>query len=63
MDFERAKEIVNSPDNIQVLHKDKSIWITNLNASTKTAEIATGPQFQERMTVPVSELEEVHKKH
>jgi len=63
MDLQRAKEIVNSPDNVQVLYKDKAIWITGLNEAAQTAEVATGPQFKEKMTVPISELEETHKKH
>ncbi|MFZ5946284.1 MAG: H-type small acid-soluble spore protein [Bacillota bacterium] len=63
MDFQRAKEIVKSPNNIQVLHKDKAIWITNLDEKSQTAEVTAGPQFEEKMTVAVNELEEVHSKH
>ena len=63
MDIQRAKEIVNSSDSIQVLYKDKSIWITGIDEAAQTAEVATGPQFKEKMTVPINQLEEIHKKH
>ncbi|MFZ7104821.1 MAG: small, acid-soluble spore protein, H family [Peptococcaceae bacterium] len=63
MDFQRAQEILNSPENIQVLHKDKSIWITDLNEREKTAEVAAGPQFKTKMTVSLADLEEIHNKH
>lgn len=60
MDIQRAKEIVNSSNNIQVLYKDKSIWIEGLNEMDQTAAVTTGPQFEKRMTVPINQLEEVH---
>lgn len=63
MDFQRAQEIVNSPNHIQVLHQDKSVWIKSLNSQAQTAEVTSGPQFEDKMTVPVNELEEVHNKH
>jgi len=63
MEYQRAVEIVKSPDYIQVLHKDKSVWIKHLNPSLKTAEVTSGPQFEDKMTVPINELEEVHNKH
>lgn len=63
MKMARAKEIVNSPDSIPVLYEDKSIWITSLNEGEETADITTGCQFEERITVPVNKLEEVHNKH
>ncbi|KJS81671.1 MAG: hypothetical protein JM58_16500 [Peptococcaceae bacterium BICA1-8] len=63
MDIQRAKEIIDSSDSIQVLYKDKAIWITGINETEKTAEVATGPQFKEKMTVPINQLEEIHNKH
>lgn len=63
MDLQRAKEIINSPDNIQVLYQDKSIWIESLNEEEQTAMVTTDAQFKEKMTVPIGQLEEIHKKH
>jgi len=63
MDFHRAKEIVKSADHIQVLYKDKQIWIEGLNEADETADVTTGSQFEKRMTVPINQLVEVHNKH
>ena len=60
MDFQRAQQIINSPETIQVIYKDKSVWLENLDQSTNTALVSTGDEFKKQMTVKINELEEAH---
>lgn len=53
LDFKRAKEIVDSPSIIEVLHDETPIWIRGLNSEKETAEVKEKGEVKE---VKVSEL-------
>lgn len=55
MNFERAQEIFNSPNNISVLYNKESIWIENLNPTKSTALINTDAG---KVNVPIEALME-----
>ena len=59
MDFQRAREIVESPENIRVIHNGTPVWIEGLSAEKQSATIK--PLFGQWGTtrVPVTDLEEV----
>lgn len=56
MNFERAKEIFQSPNTIEVLYQGNPIWIEELDEESQTARIHTNDD--QRMTVPVQQLRE-----
>jgi small acid-soluble spore protein H (minor) len=56
MNFERAKEIFQSPKTIEVLYQGNPIWIEELDEESQTAHIHTNDD--QRMTVPVEQLRE-----
>jgi len=58
MDFQRAREIYNSEENIRVFHNGTPVWIEELNEENNSATIK--PLYGQWGTnqVPVSELEE-----
>ena len=58
MDIERAKQLLNSPNNIQVFYKDKPIWIESVNEGNKTAAVTVIAQSEEPMNIPVNQLKE-----
>jgi small acid-soluble spore protein H (minor) len=58
MDFERAKEIYNSPDTIEVLYNGSSVWIESLDPRNKTARVISNGIQGKEATVPVNDLEE-----
>lgn len=53
MDFERAREIINSESEITVLHRNQPVWIEDLNPGSMTASVTAG---QTTYTVPLQEL-------
>lgn len=58
MQYQRAEEILNSPENIEVLYNKEQIWIHNLNPGNKTAKISFLDSPEEKKQVPVNELKE-----
>ncbi|WP_066636672.1 H-type small acid-soluble spore protein [Desulfolucanica intricata] len=58
MNFERAQEIFNSPENIRVLHNGSPVWIERLNADNNTALVRMETSPGQKMSLPVSELTE-----
>lgn len=59
MDFNRAQEIVNSPNHIEVLHQGKSVWITELDSKRQMATVQEEGQVAEGVKeVPVNQLVE-----
>ncbi|CEP66268.1 Small acid-soluble spore protein, SspH [Moorella glycerini] len=59
MRYERAQEILASPETIKVLYEGKPIWIESLNPSTQTAYITSDALPEKEKEVPVSELYEL----
>lgn len=59
MNFERAQQIFNSPETIEVLHNGNQVWIERLNTAHQTAYISMQTPSEQKLTVPVSELKEV----
>ena len=57
MDFERAQQIINSDQAIEVMHMDKQIWIESLDPQKRTASVSADG---ETYNVPVKELIEAH---
>lgn len=57
MILERAREILNSPNNIEVLYNKDSIWIESIDENQKIASIKNLENNQ-IMEVPVSKLSE-----
>lgn len=59
MDFQRAKEIIQSEDTIKVLYHGSPIWITGLDPSNQTANVRVLNSPEQIISqVPVRELEE-----
>ncbi|SET63560.1 small acid-soluble spore protein H (minor) [Natronincola peptidivorans] len=57
MNFNRAQEIVNSPNHIEVLHQGKPVWITGLDSQRNVAEVQEEAQaVGNKKEVPLKEL-------
>ncbi|SNS42023.1 small acid-soluble spore protein H (minor) [Anaerovirgula multivorans] len=57
MDFNRAQEIVNSPNHIEILHQGKSVWITGLDAQRQVAKVQDEEHVAEGIKeVPIQQL-------
>ncbi len=57
MQFDRAKEILNSSDNINVTYHNSPVWIESLQGDDSSAFV-TLIGTERSMTVPVTELAE-----
>jgi len=57
MDFNRAREIFNSPENIEVLLDGTPVWIENLDPGRESARVRP-MNGKESREVPVAELVE-----
>lgn len=58
MQYDRAKEIINSPKTFHVLYNGTPVWIENLNNNNQTADVII-KNTSERINVPVNKLEEI----
>jgi len=56
MNYEQAKEIINSPDFIEVLYNGNSVWIEGLNPDRQTAVISSDTFPDGNKTVPLEQL-------
>lgn len=63
MEFNRAQEIINSSEKIEVHHQGEAVWLVDLDNQTNTARVSQGPQFNAEKEVPISELREVGLMH
>ncbi len=59
MKFERAQEILATPDMIEVLYQGTPIWIEKLNPGNQSAFISGDSLPGRTKTVPVSQLVEI----
>jgi len=53
LDFQRAQQILRSEKTIEVLHRNKPVWIESLNSDNRMASVAANG---ETYSVPVQEL-------
>lgn len=60
MEIERLEEIINSPENIQVLYKSHPIWIDGLDTGEQLAKIKI-IESKEKKYVPVEDLVDTGK--
>lgn len=58
VELKRAKQILSSPADIDVIYNGTSIWIDDINENDQTATVHLRGPLEERTTVPVAELEE-----
>lgn len=58
MRFQRAQEILASPDIIEVLYHGTPVWIETVNQEEETARIKADALPEKEKTVSVNELQE-----
>ena len=58
MKYERAQEIVASPEVFEVSYNDVSVWIDKVHDDKKTATVHLRRSLEERSEVDISELKE-----
>lgn len=58
MNVNRAKQILESSQDIEVQHNGMSIWIQNVNPEEGTARVYNRQNPENEMTVNVQELQE-----
>jgi len=56
MDINRAREIINSKDEITVTYNGRSIWINSINPSADQAFVKTLDGTNEHYNVPIADL-------
>jgi small acid-soluble spore protein H (minor) len=58
MDIERANEILASPYKIKVTYRGEPVWIDEVDATTRTAQVQSETDPGDIRTVPVHDLKE-----
>jgi len=58
LDINRAKEIINSKDDIEVTYKGKSVWINSVNPTMGNAFVVSRDGNNEHHEVSVKDLKE-----
>jgi small acid-soluble spore protein H (minor) len=58
MQYDRAKEIVAAPGEIEVSYNGVSVWIDKLHDDGKTATVHLRRSLEERSEVAIGELKE-----
>ena len=58
MDYKRAKEIVSSPNMVDVTHNNAAIYMEKVDDSTQTCTIHYFNKPDQKSTVPLSSLVE-----
>lgn len=58
MNFNRAKEILDSPETITVVYNGSPIWIEDLDPKKQTALVSSETLTNGMITVPVENLQE-----
>jgi small acid-soluble spore protein H (minor) len=58
VDVKRVKQILSSPEEIDVRYHGVSVWIESCDEEGRTATVHTRGRDNDRRTVPVAELEE-----
>lgn len=60
MDIERVKEIMNSPENIEVLYNHHSVWIDGIDDKAKRVKVRI-LDLKENVYVPLDDLVDTGK--
>lgn len=60
MNVARAKEILESPEEIIVHYQGEPVWIQHVDEQQGTARIYTRDNPEQEQTVSVNELREIH---
>ncbi|OYD09810.1 H-type small acid-soluble spore protein [Paludifilum halophilum] len=58
MDILRAKQILESPNKVDVRYEGVPIWIQNVDEEGETARVYTSANPDDEKVVPVRQLEE-----
>lgn len=58
MDVFRAKQIIESPEEIEVLYEGVPVWIQSVDREAETARVYTADEPDREREVPVRLLEE-----
>lgn len=58
MQYERAQQIVASPDEFEVSYNGVSVWIDKIHDDGKTATVHLRRSLEERSEVDIGELKE-----
>lgn len=58
MQYDRAKQIVASPDEFEVSYNGVSVWIDKIHDDGKTATVHLRRSLEERSEVAIDELKE-----
>ena len=58
MNFDRAQQIINSSENIDVTYNGREVWIDNLNPSNNTAQVKLPVNSNNVIEVPLDKLNE-----
>ncbi|MFC4409110.1 small, acid-soluble spore protein, H family [Chungangia koreensis] len=58
MQYDRAKQIVASPDEFEVSYNGVSVWIDKIHDDGKTATVHLRKSLEERSEVAIGELKE-----
>ena len=61
MEVQRAKQIVNSPAEIEVTYNGVSVWIDKIHDDNKLATVHLRRSLEQRSEVDISELKEEHR--
>ncbi|RXT13517.1 H-type small acid-soluble spore protein [Ammoniphilus sp. CFH 90114] len=59
MDLNRAQEIVEAKEKIDVQVDGTSVWIEGIDAQSRTARVHTEGEPQDKRTVSIEDLEEI----
>lgn len=60
MNVGRAKQIIESPEEIIVHYQGEPVWIQHVDEKQETAQVYTRENPDEELTVSVAELKEIH---
>jgi small acid-soluble spore protein H (minor) len=59
MNTQRAKAIIESPNEIEVHYKGVPVWIQNVDETGSTARVYKANNPDDELVIPVDQLEEV----
>jgi small acid-soluble spore protein H (minor) len=58
MNINRAKQIIESPNEVIVLHNEEAVWLQSIDEHAETARVYTRNEPDNEMQVPVKDLNE-----
>jgi len=60
MDLNRAQQIIEAEDKIDVQVDGMSVWIEGIDAQSKTARVHPEGEPEDKRTVAIEDLQEMH---